>query len=277
MWPVTTFTLGFRGLMVIHRVETVQPKYFEIGVVDDPDHFLRINSIKNGKLAETKSLEEYVNTRHKIWTLEVDNPMGAGVGAYTAGPAELNRKTHPHERDYRWLVELDDLLPGIENELKTNDFKPVLRVYNGIFFTRVKSPELSKIVSGASHEFGHLASVVAVDIPMLAGRVRLMTQGSVEPVVTFEPDENTIYEFANTPCDVPDHGGGGHHDPRDPDDDDEEDPCMNDHFHKYYSLFEHPENRPSICFRKRSAQPAPDPATCGAVGAGGIKDPFGGA
>ena len=53
MWPLTTFTIGFRGIMVIHRVETENPNFFEVGVVDDPLHRLRINTIENGMLAET--------------------------------------------------------------------------------------------------------------------------------------------------------------------------------------------------------------------------------
>ena len=276
MWPITNFTICFRGLLVIHKVDTVQPNFFEIGVVNDPHHFLKINTIKNGVLAESTSLEKHVNTQNKIWTLEVENPIGTGVTTYTRGPVgPINRTQHPFERDFRWIVELNDLnnvLPGVEIGLKTNEFAPVLRIHNGIFSTRVKSPELSMLVDGASQDFGFLAAVVACDIPMLPGQVRLMKPGADEPVFTFEPDENTIYEFANTPCDVPEHAGRGHQEDTESDD---EDPCMNDHFKKYYTLFANP-NRPIICFKKVGAQPAPDPATCGAIGAGGIRDPFGG-
>ena len=56
MWPLTTFTIGFRGLMVIHKVESEEPNYFEIGVLDDPNHALTLNTIKNGMLAETTLL-----------------------------------------------------------------------------------------------------------------------------------------------------------------------------------------------------------------------------
>jgi hypothetical protein len=284
MWPLTTFTLGFRGIMVIHRVETEDPNYFEVGVVDDPLHSLKINTIKNGMLAETA----FINKPEvgAIWTLEVDNPIASGVNTYTRGSDEFDRQRHQDERDYRWLTDLGELFPGIEDELITDGFAPVLRIYNGVFSTRVKSPELSKIVDGASHFFGSIAAVVACDIPMLAGQVRLVDQSTGDTLFTFEPDEDTIYEFANTPGEVlhdetehdelHDPGEHGSGEPGSDDDDDEEDPCRFDHFKSYYRLFPRPENKPVICFKKVSGHPAPDPATCGAAGIGGRRSPFGG-
>ncbi len=291
MWPLTTFTLGFRGIMVIHRVETENPNFFEVGVVDDPLHSLKINTIKNGMLAETTFLDKPAAGENRVWTLEVDNPIGTGVSTYTRGSGEFDREHHQDERDYRWLTELGELFPGIEHELITNQFAPILRIHNGVFSTRVKSPVLSKIVDGGSHFFGSIAAVVACDIPMLAGRVRLVDQSTGDTLFTFEPDEDTIYEFANTPAEVlhdenshddvhaPGEHGPGEHGPGEhgsDDDDDEEDPCKFDHFKSYYRLFPRPETKPVICFKKVSGHPAPDPATCGAAGTGGVRDPFGG-
>src|SRR5215213_6306390 len=274
MWPLTTFTLGFRGIMVIHRVETEEPNFFEVGVVNDPLHSLKINTIKNGMLAETTFLEK--PAAGAIWTLEVDNPIATGVSTYTRGLEAFDRQRDQDDRDYRWLTDLGELFPGIENELITDQFAPVLRINNGVFSTRVKSPELSKIVNGASRFFGCVAAVVACDIPMLAGRVRLVNQ-SGDTLFPFEPDEETIYEFANTPSEVPheaDPGEPGSSEPASDDDDDDEDPCRFDHFKSYYRLFPRPENKPVICFIKVGGHPAPDPATCGAAGIGRT-DPFG--
>jgi hypothetical protein len=283
MWPQLNFTICFRGLMVIHRVETMQPNFFEVGVVRDDHHFLRINTIKNGVLAEIKFLENEVRPEHKTWSLEVDNPIGSGVGAYTQG--RFDRLKHTNEKDYRWITELGDLFGDIEAKVDTTRFFPVLRIRNGIFSTRAKSAELAKIVDGTAEPFGSIAAVVGCDIPMFAGRVRLVEQDTGRTIFTFEPDEKTIYEFANTPAEVPDHGGP-HPDPvHDPAHDpihdgdeheDEDDPCQNEHFKRYYQLFRDPDAEASICFKKIGAAPAPDPATCGATGGSGIKSPFGG-
>jgi len=268
--------------MVIHKVETVEPNYFEIGVLNDPNHSLRINTIKNGMLAETTFLsrpDPDDPDEIRTWAIEVDNPLVKGVSTYKHTPPDFVRKEHSDEKDFRWITELEELFPGIEGELKTDEFTPVLRVHDGIFYTRVKSPRLSKVVNGASEDFGYIAAVVACDIPILSsGSVRLVEQSPETPATlfTFEPDENTIYEFANIPSDE-----AGHAEPEDAmyssaAADPADDACRFDHFKSYYQLFPNPDERPKICFRKLDGPPAPDPATCGAVGTGGIKAPFGG-
>jgi hypothetical protein len=274
MWPLTTFTIGFRGIMVIHRVQTENPNFYEVGVVDDPAHSLRINTIKNGMLAETAFLNKPGPSESRLWTLEADNPIATGVSTYTRGSSgNINRKNHQHERDFRWLAELKEILPDMEPLLITDQFAPVLRIYDGIFYTRVKSPNLSKIENGASREFGSIAAVVACDIPMLAaGSVRLVEQPTGTTLFTFAPDENTIYEFANTPGDAP----HSETEVRDDSDEEDPDPCRFDHFKSYYRLFPRTANPPSICFIKAGGPPAPDPATCGAIGSGGLTGPFGG-
>jgi hypothetical protein len=111
---------------------------------------------------------------------------------------------------------------------------------------------------------------------MFPGRVRLVEQDTGDPIFTFEPDEKTIYEFANAPAEVPEHDVAhddrtGEHPEAAPD------PCKNEHFHRYYSLFRDPTAEPNICFKKIvGGAPAPDPATCGAAGGGRITGPFGG-
>jgi hypothetical protein len=290
MWPLMTFTLGFRGLMVIHRVETVEPNFFEVGVVQDDLHFLRINTIKNGVVSAIDFLE--VNHEHRTWNLEVDNPIGSGVSTYTqGGSGDIDRERHQYERDFRWLTDLGELFENIEEKLDTSRLLPVLRINNGVFSTRVKSTELEKIVAGTSEPFGCIATVVVCDIPVMAGgSVRMVEEATGRTLFTFELDENTIYEFANTPAEVPNHAGGHADSGHAPDGDDDADhgdepqpvhaagppdPCQGEHFKSYYKLFKQPNDEISICFKKLGPQTAPDPATCGAVGAGAVKGPFG--
>jgi len=268
--------------MVIHKVETVEPNFFEIGVVHDDLHFLRINTIKNGVVAAIDFLE--VNAEHRIWNLEVDNAIGSGVGTYTQGESgSIDRERHQYERDFRWITELGELFENVEEKIDTTKFSPVLRIRNGLFSTRAKSAELVKIVDGASEPFGSIAAVVACDVPMIAGgAVRIVEEATGRTLFTFDMDENTIYEFGNTPAEVPNHAGphagpGHDHDDDAPPHDHAEatDPCSDEHFKRYYKLFREPESEISVCFKKVSAHPAPDPATCGAAGLGGLKGPFG--
>lgn len=289
MWPLMTFTLGLRGLMVIHKVETVEPHFFEVGVVQDDLHYLRISTIRNGVIAAIDFLE--VNPDHRIWNLEVDNAIGSGVNTYIQGDRdEFDRQRHQDERDFRWMTDLGELFEDIEDKIDTNKFGPVLRIHNGLFSTRAKSAELVKIVEGASEPFGAIAAVVACDILVIAGgSVRIVEEATGRTVFTFNVEENTIYEFGNTPAEVPNHGevhhdnGGGGHDHPDHNGDPvmppaaagDPDPCQNEHFHRYYKLFKHPDDELNICFKKVGPNPAPDPATCGAVGVGGLRGPFG--
>lgn len=290
MWPITTFTLCFRGLMGIHKVETVAPNFFEVGVVPDDMHYLRINTIKNGVVAAIDFLP--IDQKQRIWSLEVDNAIVSGVSTYTAGPHgdQIDRQHHSYERDYRWITELRELFGNLQGKVDTKVLFPVLRIHEGLFSTRVKSEELNVLIDGASKEFGSIASVVACDIPIMAGSsVRLVEEGTGKTLFVFQPDENTIYEFANTPAEVPDHGQA-HKDPSDGEErgdpmhghDDgpaagaaaPPDPCQNEHFKRYYKLFTTPPPH-NICFKKVNPPPAPDPATCGVVGTGGLKGPYG--
>lgn len=290
MWPLTTFTLCFRGLMVIHKVETVEPNFFEVGVVPDDLHYLRVNRIKNGVIAEIEFLE--VNPDHRIWNLEVDNAIGSGVNTYIQGdPEAFDRERHPYERDFRWITELGELFEDIEEKIDTDKFKPVLKIHQGLFSTRAKSAELEKMVDGASEPYGSIAAVVACDIPIIAGgSVRIVEEATGRTVFTFEVEENTIYEFGNTPAETPTHAP---HDDNGEASDHEHpahpragntvpnagaipaDPCQNEHFKRYYNVFKNPDAEANICFKKITDHPAPDPATCGAAGIGGLKGPFG--
>jgi hypothetical protein len=283
--------------MAIHKVETVHPNFFEVGVVQDDLHFLRINTIRNGVIAAIDFLE--VNPANRIWSLEVDTAIAAGVSTYIQGdPENFNRETHQYERDFRWITELGELFENIEEKIDTSKLVPVLRIHEGLFSTRAKSAELVKIVDRSSEPFGAIAAVVACDIPMMAGgRVRLVEEATGKELFVFEPAENTIYEFGNQPAEVPNHGahhddgdnggggGGGDEHPNhahaadapmdNPGAEEPMDPCQDEHFHRYYKLFKEPEAK-SVCFKKLGPNPAPDPATCGAAGLGGFKGPFGG-
>ncbi|HEY9282860.1 MAG TPA: hypothetical protein VIP46_05350 [Pyrinomonadaceae bacterium] len=277
MWTGSSLTIVFRGLLVMHEVRPESgPSYFEVGVVPDDHHVLRINTIKNGVLASVTNLEARVDSRRPRWRLQVANPLG-GVSTHTA-PGGFRRRTHRVEEDYRWITDLAEVFddPNVEDRMDTSVLRPVVRIDNGVFYTRLKSPTLRKLVDGAPFPFGALAGVVGCDIPAFGGGARLVNEQEPErPIFNFEPGPNTIYEFSNAPPDVEVPHDPHHRTPgadaaasdvieavraRAPED------CADDHFLKYYKLFRNPADEPVICFTEPDEQPAPDPALCGPVG-----------
>jgi hypothetical protein len=286
MWPPSTITIAFRGLLVFHEVTNQScGSFFEVGVIRDPHHILRINTIKNCLLTSTTRLKGQVNPRHPYWRLVVDNPVGAGVSKYTRGE-KFDRIRHDDERDYRWINNFNEHFENAANKVDLDCLVPILRIPHGVFYTLLKSIPLTKIKDGTSFAYGSQAEATGLDISFMAGRVRLVHEHTCKTIFNFLPEANTTYEFANTPPDIdvehdphdgPHPGSGEVKDdaltgPRhrldelDPAVNQTDDPCRNDHFKNYYQLFKDPSNEPSVCFKIPGPRPAPDPYLCGAVG-----------
>jgi hypothetical protein len=181
-------------------------------------------------------------------------------------------------------MESEQLYGTLGNRINTDTLLPIMTIPSGVFYTRLRSPELSMLREGASEPFGCMASVTGCDIPILAGRVRLVEQGTGQLIFDFTPEENTIYEVVNTPPDVEAHEPDEDpcHDPAkelnnrgegDQPNTAPPDPCEHDHFTNYHRLFRNP-NEPKICFTKVGPHPAPDPFLCGMVMLGQRKEPF---
>ncbi|HEV2706278.1 MAG TPA: hypothetical protein VGV59_10165 [Pyrinomonadaceae bacterium] len=293
MWTGVSLTIVFRGLLVIHKVvpEEGNP-YFEIGVLPEEGHFLRINTIKNGVLAATRTLADRVNPRRPFWRLVVDNPLG-GVSTHTHG--EFDRESHPIEDDYRWVNDFNELFGDLTDKLDTGILEPVIRIPHGVFYTRLKSPPLSKLVDETAEPFGAIAAVTGCDIPMFGGGARLEEATTGNLIFDFAPEANTIYELTNTPPDVEvehehEHGcphcGCPHHLPEHDhantnarreggDERASQHGCEGDHFRSYYRLFKNPDAEPQICFVRPGPAPAPDPALCGVIHVSQPNKPFG--
>lgn len=289
MWSPSTFTIVFRGLLVFHLVENRNgQRRFDIGVLPEEGHFLRINTITNCVLAGVFPLEAHVRRTQPFWRLAVDNPVGGGISIHTSG-TQFDRLTHPDEKDFRWLTDIEGREfydRELTEELDTCPLMPILRVYNGIFYTRLKSTQLERRQGNGQFElFGSIAGVVGCDIPILGGRVRLMQEDTGVRIFPFKVEPNTIYEFANTPPDIGPHdehraraaaalAAGdrqGEAEPERAEDAAREAAAQSadddvDHFQSYYRLFTNPDPDERFRFQKPGGDPAPDPALCGATG-----------
>jgi hypothetical protein len=233
-------------------------------------HIPRILTVTDGLVTGIFDLRTRENELDKIrnWTIEVTDPNAPSVSVYQVGETfDRLADPQPDPRDFRWITDfeapdLHDRILG--RELDTRKMLMVLYVRQGEFYTKMKSVPLRKVrVDGSvpPQPFGSVAEITACDISFQTGEVRLVAGGAGGTVVfPFEAKTNRIYEFTNTPPDVPVEG------PSEPDE---------NHFHLYYDkLF---NRTPPDQFRLESASdpdPAPDPLLCGAGGLGRRDDPL---
>ena len=250
-----TLTICFRGLMVMHKAAD----HVQLGVLPAPGHFPRITTITNSVFAKTFDLNDpaqpSIDPDRPIWRLDVDSPNG--ISFLTTG-ATFNRKTHQDPTDFRWCSDLEGTEfynEDLTTRLNTNELLPVVRVFNGSFYTRLKTPPLFRSEgSGDAEEFGCIAAVTGCDITLNGDSARLIEEGSDRVLFTFTNEPNTIYEFANTP---PDIGHGHHHG----------EPMPKDHFQLYYEMFSDLTGIEKFGFQEPPsgllAPSAPSPALCG--------------
>jgi hypothetical protein len=252
-------TIAFRGLMLFRQQGSGAGSFFEIGILQATDHILRINTVKNGIL-DSVLVAQDLQPGHRIWRLEVDKPTDSGVSTETQG-VTFDRKSHTFERDFRWLINLDDnteFYGQLAGKINTALLSPVLRIPHGKFYTRLKSHALKRTMDGVSGEenpFGFIAAAIACDIEVTGGAARLVLDDPPHvQVADFEvdPSGNTLYEIVNTPPDPHMMMPG----------------MDEDHFQFYYNMFT--VNVPKFHFQERAQDtaPAPSPALCGGAGLG---------
>lgn len=255
-------TIVFRGLLVFHYLDDTG--VMEIGVLEDgrSGHVPRIITTKNGVISSIFDLRSAGDEFGEIrdWTIEATNPLQEKATKFEQG-GNFKRRTHPHARDFRWIIDLEgpdlhdrDLL----NDIRFNDMDKVvmvLRVPHGEFYTRQLSPVLKrrKVRPAGDDDvtYGMAATVTACDIAFNLGTLQLKA-GNVD-VFPFDEgvEDGVIYEFSNAPPDVL-----------------VEDPYETlGHFqHYYHNLFRaHPPAEEFDLFPADDSAPAPDPATCGGI------------
>src|SRR5215213_135573 len=144
-------TIVFRGLLVFHYVD--DPGVMEIGVLEDgkSGHVPRIITTKDGVISSIFDLRKAEDEFGVIrdWTIEATNPLQEKATKFEQGGV-FKRKTHPHARDFRWIIDLEghDLHDkDLTNDVRLNDMDKVVmvvRVPHGEFYTRQLSPPLTR-------------------------------------------------------------------------------------------------------------------------------------
>jgi hypothetical protein len=256
--------------MVFRQQGAGAGSFFEVGIVHVEHlmpphhipHILRIITYKNGVPDTVKVVQDEVNTKPRLWRLDVTNPVTPGVRKDQQG-ATFNRMQHPHDRDYRWLVDLEDnteFYGPLNGKLDTSVLKPVLRIRNGLFYTRLKSHPQTRRKDGVPGKppFGRAAAAIGCDIELNnGGSATLRFDNTGEDIFDFaiDPSGNTLYEIVNTPPDTHVPGTG------------------EEHFICYYDMFT--AAVPKFHFEAQGLlAPGPSPALCGATGLGQFPNPL---
>lgn len=249
-------TIVFRGLMVFHKQGDGANSNMEVGLHSQPagtGHFLRINTIRNGIVAEIKSLHDEISTTNRIWNLVIDAAVGQGIklSPHTTTGFDRRDDANNQDDDFAWTMNLEDpsFFGPLGNKIDTSNLKPVIRIPSGRLYSRIKTRRVIRNKDGAmiDPDFGRLCGAVGCDIRLTGPSAQLVPEGSREALFVFTPERDTIYEVAFLPPDfpVPSH------------------PI--DHFHHFYDhLLD--SSLPKFSFEPiLTLTLAPHPALCGEV------------
>ncbi|MCA1577728.1 MAG: hypothetical protein LC794_10255 [Acidobacteria bacterium] len=250
----------------------------EVGLLRAANHIPRILTIRNSILFAVDIIPTELLDSQTPWELKATNPAESGIRTYLNGGSAFERQTHNDDRDFRWIMDLEGQEfygRDLSAEMATKKLMPIITVPHGEFYTRLKSPPLSRFTeTGEPTPFGAVAAAIGCDIRLDGGAVDL-TSANGEPLFTFASYPNTIYEITNTPPDVFSSVGSGaahHHHGPPPLVDGGTDPGS--HFQHYYDLFRG-EITPRFGLKPIPGSKAPDPALCGSVKLGERTIPLG--
>jgi len=246
----STITIVFRGLLVFNDIQVNGKTQFEVGFLDEPMHHVpRILKINHGVLEETFDLKPAMAHPPVRWLLVADNPVADSVSTRTTG--SFNRPAGSgSDQDFRWIIDLENNefpYGDIDARFHLNRTKlpHIIRVGSGELYTRLRSQPLDRVRNNdPAVLFGPIAGVIGCDIRVNAGDVKLLPDGSANPIFTFRNEPDVIYEIANSPADT--------------------ETTTTDHFPHYYELFSR-QPADKFTFNKPGGGPGPNPALCGAI------------
>lgn len=297
--PEFKLTIVFRGLIVFNKQGDKEDSYFEAGILYNmPDHYFRIHIVKNSVLETVQMISDADVQANRQWEIEVTNPLVKGVDTEWKD-SFIRNEPSTFARDFRYLIDLEELHGELGDTIDTSILMPVIRVPYGKFYTRLRSRPLMLLKNGTiiDSQFGNISVAVGCDI-----NVRIDEPRPYEPVTVAElksdgetifefqinPNEHhTIYEIVNSPPDVFNAELGSHesHGSLVSDESNGSDEShilgtnhwskgasknIIDHFNHYYCMFgphddEYGFDEQEGIHRRKLLMFGPRPALCGAV------------
>jgi hypothetical protein len=210
--------------------------------------------------------------RMNVITTGATFPGGVSPGAYVyTGPrhAEFDRGSDDDRRDWRWIIDLEDVYPlGVKGR-KAGTFMPGVNISNGLFHTLHRTEAAFDLVpegAGSPIPLNHVAEKQAADIylndrgsvKITGGPVgtRLLESAPGRTFVIFV--YNLCNEQTNPECNYRPEANEKEH--------------RNDFF-LYYETFDKAQTGPEYQLIKRGGPRIADDTPCGAVGYGGTPEP----
>jgi hypothetical protein len=187
-----TATLIFRGLIIFQPDS--ERRYFDVGILNAPEHELRIEVRENSPDGVSVSSVPLPSIRSKglIWSLEFANSQG--VTFYQSEPFDRNRDVGD-EKDSRWLVDLEGAeFYHRQLPVKSDQLSLVLRMTGGEFYSKKRTlPLMRKEGDGKFHYFGRVTDELATDINLADGDLVLRSREGTE-ILRLKQKPSTTYE-----------------------------------------------------------------------------------
>jgi hypothetical protein len=199
-------------------------------------------------------------------------PGGVEPGVYVyTGPNhdQFDRLPGNDMRDWRWIIDFDDIYPDGVKGLSATAVRPGLKFDDGLFYTEHKTDSTFRLVpEGGGDEIllNNVAEIQGVNIYLANGGFVKLTGGPVgERRLDFAAGRTYEVEITNL-CDGNVHPAC-HYEP------DDLDKQRRNDFFLYYDTFDPAQNRPEYLLIKQPDSRATDESPCGAVGFGGSPQP----
>lgn len=176
-----TAKVVFRGLMAFQPDAGRQ--YLDVGILYAPQHEFRI------QVKETSDVGGSVvfipvppaSTPRSVWTLVSANSNAGGISFYQTGAFDRAADLG-HERDTRWLIDLEGAEFHKRQLTLTNDqLRLVLRVSAGDFYTNKRTAALMRRKGdGRFQYFGRVTEELATDISLVEGDLVIRLENGAE-------------------------------------------------------------------------------------------------
>ena len=188
---ITTVTVSFSGLMVLHKEK--EGDGYEVGVVArdfSGGHLFSV--IHNGQPVPLPS----PNNFGQNWTLSITHwtpPVGAEPPANVGHPPGETPKRHPDhiegQNDFSWIVDLEGTeFHGRELPLRTGRLKPIIHLPNLRLYTLYKSIDLDRQQGTLPlAHFGFVAETIAMQAQLQQGQELVLTDNDKNVVVARVP------------------------------------------------------------------------------------------
>lgn len=207
----TSVLIVFDGVLI---ASSMTPNTYQIGVVPAPDHQFSIivtEFQKEGSADSPIHRREFTfgdYPKNRIWTFLVDEKPATAAGFESGEPPKRDVNPVGDKRlDHRWPLNLSTDFPshfGLTKQVGA--LNPIINFMNGLFFTKVLTPELKPIFRKADGEAREKIGIVSAQFAATIEDIKtdgkmLLKDGDGEEIFNLVLKANRRFAivFQNTP------------------------------------------------------------------------------